>query len=51
MHAKHPIWGNERTLRETCFVSALTFLGSRTLKRANSILYGETEQYYQKRLF
>ncbi len=51
MHAKHPIWRKERTLRETCFVSVLTFLGSKTLKRTNSTLYRETEQYYQKHLF
>ncbi len=51
MHAKHTILGNERTLLETCFVSVLTFLGSKTLKRANNTLYGETEQYFQKHLF
>ncbi len=43
MYAKHT-WVKERTLRETskCF---FFFSGMKTLKRLNSILFGETEHY------
>ncbi len=51
IHAKYTIWENENKLREKCIMSVLSFLGTKTLKRMNSILYGETEQDYQKRVF
>ncbi len=38
MHAKYPIWGNERTLPETCIISV-----TKTLKLMNSVLYGKPQ--------
>ncbi len=37
-HGKNPIWRNEGTLRETCFVNVFEYQ-----KRVNSTLYGGTK--------
>ncbi len=43
MHAKYTIYGYESALRETCSMSVFKLLGTKTLKRMNSTLYGETK--------
>ncbi len=58
MHAKYHIWGNKKTIREKCIMCEnenslretffFSFLGTKTRKRVNKILYAETEQQ-QKR--
>ncbi len=42
MNAKYLIWGNENTLRDTCIISFWRFLVTKTIKRMNSTLFGET---------
>ncbi len=43
------MWGNEKTLRETCIIKAS--LDSKTRKRDKGSLYGEIEQHYQNVYF
>ncbi len=35
MLVMHPIWGNEKTLRENYIMSVLSYLGTKKLKRMN----------------
>ncbi len=35
MLVMHPIWGNEKTLRENYIMSVLSYLGIKKLKRMN----------------
>ncbi len=55
VHAKHPIWEKKRTLPKTCLISVFfflfSFLRTKTLKRMENTLYGESEQHDQKHVF
>ncbi len=51
MLAKYPIWGNNDITRNVIFFFFFSFASTKTLKSFLVILYGETEQQYQKRVF
>ncbi len=52
MHPKPPVLGNETTLPETCLLSFLGVLGTKTRKKSMEVtLYANTKQNYEKRIF
>ncbi len=50
-HEKHSIWENKTTLSNAWLRVFFELLLTKTLKRVQNTLHGETEQHYQKQEF